>query len=70
MDDIGLENCAETKGKVSSHQKLTPNPTPSKSEQRLLNLFRQLPEVEQRRLIEELEQLQRQRQHNLETAGD
>ena len=36
----------------------------------LLNLFRQLPEDEQRQLIEEPEAQQCQRQHNLENAGD
>ena len=55
VDDIGLENSAETRGKGSAREKLTPNPTPSKFEQRLLDLYRQLPANEQHRLLEQLE---------------
>ena len=52
--DIGLENQAEPRGKSTYGKKLTPNPTLSDSEQRLLSLFDQLPKYEQHRLIEEL----------------
>ena len=55
MDDIGLENSAETRGKGPTGEKLTPNPTLSKFEQRLLDLYRQLPANEQHRLFEQLE---------------
>ena len=70
MDDIGLENSTESKQKQHPSKKLTPNPTPSKAEKRFLSLFRQLPEDEQRRLIEELEVRNRHRQQNPETAGN
>lgn len=66
----GLENTAENKGKSNFCKKLTPNPTPSDVEQHFLSLFRQLPETERDRLIEELEASHRQRQHNHENAGD
>ena len=46
-------------------KKFTPNPTLSRIEQRLLKLFRQLPELEKERLIEEVEASHRQRQYNL-----
>ena len=70
MGAEGLENRAETRGKQPTGEKLTPNPTLSESERRLLSLFRQLPEQERTRLIEELEVSQRQRQQNHENALD
>ena len=70
VDDIGLENSAETRRKRGTAGKATRKATRSASEQRLLSLFQQLPEHEQHRLIEELEASHRQRQHNLENAED
>ena len=64
----GLENLADSRGKQATGQKLTPNPTLSESEHRLLSLFRQQPEQEQHRLIKKLEASHRQRQQ--ETAKE
>jgi hypothetical protein len=51
----GLENSAIPKETPSSYQKLTPNPTLSMDEQRLIAAFRQLSEHQQSQLFAQLE---------------
>ena len=59
MDDIGLENSDESLELSKFDPKVTPSPTLSSCEQLLLSLFRQLPELEQQRLMEALDANQR-----------
>jgi len=59
VDDIGLENHAESRELLKFDPKVTPNPTLSDSERHLLYLFLQLPEREQQKLIEVLDADQR-----------
>ena len=66
----GLEKAVDSKGKRRTSEKLTPNPTPSESEHKLLNLFRQLTRQQKQRLVRQLEAQCRQPQSDLETAGE
>ena len=57
----GLENAAETRGKLATEKKLTQNPTHDRLELRLLMVFRSLTLSAQEQMVERLERELRDR---------